>query len=134
MHCTFCRILEGRLPSWGVYEDENSVAFLDNGQVTRGHTLVVPRRHAEDIWALSEDEARAVMRSVHRVALLLREKLGLLSLNVTQANGRAAWQEVFHYQVHLIPRDGHDEFRPPWRSTSPSHEQLSDVQQQLLQQ
>ena len=93
--CTFCKILEGLLPSWRVYEDKDSIAFLDKGQVTRGHTLVVPRRHAEDIWALSEDEARAVMRSVHRVARLLREKLGLLGLNVTQANGRAAWQRSF---------------------------------------
>ena len=90
MECTFCRILEGSLPSWRVYEDENSVAFLDKSQVTRGHTLVVPRRHAEDIWALSEDEARDVMRSTHQVAILLREKLKPLGLNVTQANGRAA--------------------------------------------
>ena len=132
MDCTFCRLLKGLLPSWRVYEDETTVAFLDKGQVTRGHTLVVPRRHAEDIWALSEEEAQAVMRSVHRVARLLREKLGLLGLNVTQANGRAAWQEVFHYHVHLIPRYGDDGFIPPWRSTSPSAEQLSEVQQQLL--
>jgi histidine triad (HIT) family protein len=130
--CTFCRILEGALPSWRVYEDEDTVAFLDKGQVTRGHTLVVPRRHAEDIWALSEDEARAVMRSVHRVARLLRETLDPPGLNVTQANGRAAWQEVFHYHVHVIPRYGDDGFRPPWRSSSPSPDQLSEVQQQLL--
>jgi histidine triad (HIT) family protein len=133
VECTFCKILEGLVPSWRVYEDESSVAFLDKGQVTRGHTLVVPRRHAEDIWALSDDEACAVMRSVHRVSHLLRERLGLLGLNVTQANGRAAWQDVFHYHVHLIPRYGDDEFRPPWRSSSPSQAQLSDVQQQILQ-
>jgi histidine triad (HIT) family protein len=107
-------------------------AFLDKGQVTRGHTLIVPRRHAEDIWALTEDEADAVMRSVHRVARLLRERLDLLGLNITQANGRAAWQEAFHYHVHLIPRYGNDWFRPPWRSTSPTQERLSEVQQQLL--
>jgi histidine triad (HIT) family protein len=130
--CPFCKILQGVLPSWRVYEDENAVAFLDKGQVTRGHTLVVPRRHAEDIWSLSEDEADAIMRSVHRVACLLREKLGLLGLNVTQANGRAAWQEVFHYHVHLIPRYGNDGFRPPWRSTAPTPERLTEVQQQLL--
>jgi histidine triad (HIT) family protein len=116
-----------------VYEDENSVAFLDKGQVTRGHTLVVPRRHVEDIWALTEDEAHAVMRSVHRVARLLRERLSLLGLNVTQANGKAAWQDVFHYHVHLIPRYGDDGLRPPWQPTSPSQEQLSGVQRQLLQ-
>jgi histidine triad (HIT) family protein len=130
--CTFCRLLEGLLPSWRVYEDPSTVAFLDKGQVTRGHTLVVPRRHAEDIWALSEEEAQAVMQSVHRVARLLREKLGFLGLNITQANGRAAWQEVFHYHVHLIPRYGDDGFTPSWRSTSPSEEQLREVQQQLV--
>jgi histidine triad (HIT) family protein len=122
------------LPSWRVYEDESTVAFLDKAQVTRGHTLVVPREHAEDIWTLSEEEAQAVMRAVHRVARLLREKLGLAGLNITQANGRAAWQDVFHYHVHLIPRYGNDAFRPPWRSTSPSPEQLSEVQEQLRDQ
>jgi histidine triad (HIT) family protein len=130
--CTFCRLIEGLLPSWRVYEDESTLAFLDKGQTTRGHTLVVSRRHAEDIWAFSEDEVQAVMRSVHRVACLLREKLGLLGLNVTQANGRAAGQEVFHYHVHLIPRYGDDGFGPPWRSTSPSKEQLSEIQRQIL--
>src|SRR5438067_1746940 len=75
--CTFCKILEGSLPSWRVYEDEHTVAFLDKRHATRGHTLVVPRRHAADIWALSEAEAQAVMRSVHRVARLLRERLDL---------------------------------------------------------
>jgi len=132
MDCTFCRILEGALPSWRVYEDEHTVASLDKGQVTRGHTLVVPRRHAEDIWALSEDEARDVMRSVHRVARVLRDKLGPLGMNVTQANGRAAWQEVFHYHVHLIPRYGGDGFNPPWRSTRPSQEQMREVHERLL--
>lgn len=130
--CTFCRLLEGLLPSWRVYEDESTVAFLDIGQATRGHTLVVPRRHAEDIWALSEDDAVAVMQSVHRVARLLRQRLDLLGLNVTQANGSTAWQEIFHYHVHLIPRYGDDEYRPPWRSTSPSEEQLREVHQEIL--
>jgi histidine triad (HIT) family protein len=132
MECVFCRILDGSLPSWRVYEDESTVAFLDNGQVTRGHTLVVPRRHAEDLWALTEDEARDVMRSAHRVAIVLRDKLKPLGLNVTQANGKAAWQDVFHYHVHLIPRYGDDGFLPPWRANKPSPEQLSNVRQQLL--
>jgi len=106
--------------------------FSTRVRVTRGHTLVVPRRHAEDIWALSEDEVQAVMRSVHRVACLLREKLNLLGLNVTQANGRAAWQDVFHYHVHLIPRYGDDRFSPPWCSTSPSEKQLNEIRHQIL--
>jgi histidine triad (HIT) family protein len=132
MACTFCQILAGSLPSWQVYEDEHAVAFLDKRHATPGHTLVVPRRHAADIWELSEDEAQAVMRAVHRVARLLRERLDLRGLNVTQSNGAAAWQEVFHYHVHLIPRYGDDDFRPPWRSTAPSQQQLSEILRQIL--
>ena len=132
MDCNFCKLIEGLLPSWRVYQDESTFAFLDKGPVTRGHTLVVPRRHAEDIWGLSEDEIQAVMRSVHRVARLLRDKLSLLGLNVTQANGKAAWQEVFHYHVHLIPRYGDDGFSPSWHSTSPTSEQLNETQRRIL--
>jgi hypothetical protein len=71
--------------------------------------------------------------NAHRRPCAKTASMKSVGLNVTQANGRAAWQEVFHYHVHLIPRYGDDGFRPPWRSTSPSQEQLSDVQQQLLQ-
>lgn len=100
--CTFCSIVSGRAKAWRVYEDEISVAFLDIGQATVGHTLVVPRLHATDIWALTEDDAAAVMRSVHRVARLLRERLDAIQINLSQSNGRAAWQEVFHYHVHVV--------------------------------
>ena len=132
MDCVFCRIRDGALPAWRVYEDECAVAFLDKGQVTRGHTLVVPRRHAADVWALSEDEAAAVMRAVHRVARLLRERLDLRGLNITQSNGAAAWQDVFHYHVHLIPRYGDDQFRVPWRATNPSAEELTEIRREIL--
>jgi histidine triad (HIT) family protein len=132
MDCTFCRLLDGGLPSWPVYEDDVAVALLDIAQVTRGHTLVIPRRHAEDVWALSEDEAAAVMKSVHRVAGLLRVRLLPAGLNITQANGRAAWQEVFHYHVHLVPRYRDDGLAPPWRSTSPSPEFLTEVRAEIL--
>ena len=132
MDCVFCKILEGSLPSWRIYEDAHAVAFLDKGHATRGHTLVVPRRHAADIWELSEDQAQAVMRAVHRVAQLLRERLPLKGLNITQANGADAWQEVFHYHVHLIPRYGDDDFKPPWRPTNPSPQQCREIRQQIL--
>ncbi len=130
--CIFCSIATGQAQFWRVYEDEATVAFLDIGQATPGHTLVVPRRHARDIWSLSEDEAARVTRTVHRVAFLLRDRLAPLGLNVTQSNGRAAWQDVFHYHVHVVPRYGNDALVPPWRSTSPSAETLSATQRQIL--
>jgi histidine triad (HIT) family protein len=131
-NCIFCSVLAGRSQSWAVYEDDAAAAFLDIGQATPGHTLVVPRRHAQDIWSLSEDEAASIMRCVHRVALLLRERLAPLGMNVTQSNGRAAWQEVFHYHVHVVPRYGGDGLVPPWQSTSPSPETLSATQRRIL--
>jgi histidine triad (HIT) family protein len=129
--CTFCSIIDGTLPSWGVDDDDEAVAFLDIGQATPGHTLVVPRRHAPDLWSLSEDEAAALMRTVHRVAGRLRDTLRPLGLNVLQSNGAAAWQEVDHVHVHLVPRYGDDDLVPPWRSTTSSAEDLAAVQRRI---
>lgn len=130
--CIFCSIRDGTVRSWLVYEDEAAIAFLDIAPATPGHTLVVSRLHGEDLWALSEDEYAAVMRCVHRVAGLLRARLVPLGLNVMQSNGSAAWQDVFHYHVHLVPRYGDDGLVPPWRPTSLSEEQLTEIQRRIL--
>ena len=129
--CIFCSIIDGSTPSWGVYEDDFAVAFLDIGQATPGHTLVVPRKHSADIWSLSEDDAASVMRSVHRVATQLRATLEPLGMNVTQSNGSAAWQEVFHYHVHLVPRYSDDDLVPPWQPTRPSPDVLTAIQRRI---
>jgi histidine triad (HIT) family protein len=131
-HCIFCSIVEGRTRRWTVYEDEAAIAFLDAGQATPGHTLVVPRRHAADIWELSEDEAARTMRTVRRAAELLRDRLRPAGMNITQSNGAAAWQEVFHYHVHLVPRYGDDDLVPPWRSTSPTEAVLRETLERIV--
>lgn len=131
MGCIFCSIVAGAAPAWRVYEDGETVAFLDIRPATVGHALVVPRRHAADIWSISEDDAAAVARSVHRVAALLRERLRPRGLSVTQSNGAAAWQDVFHYHVHLVPRYGDDDLRPPWRPTRPTPEALAEVHRRI---
>jgi len=133
MDCIFCSIVEGAAPSWRIYEDELAVAFLDISQVTTGHTLVVPKRHSSDIWSVTEEDAAAIMRSVHRVAGQLRGALQPLGLNVTQSNGFAAWQEGFHYHVHLVPRYGDDGLEPPWRGTWPSQEELTEIHRRIMQ-
>jgi histidine triad (HIT) family protein len=130
--CIFCSIVARAAPAWRVREDEATVAFLDRGQATPGHTLVVPRRHAADLWALSADEAAEVMRAVHAVAHQLRLRLAPVGLNVTQSNGRAAWQDVFHYHVHLVPRYGNDQLTPPWKPTRPSPAELDAVLARIL--
>lgn len=102
--CTFCLIVAGESPAHPVYEDEQTLAFMDINPATDGHTLVVPRHHAADVWSLPEEEQVAVWRSVRRVAHAMREGLRPDGLNILQSNGAAALQTVFHYHVHLIPR------------------------------
>ena len=121
----FCRIVSGDAPAYVVAEDDRTIAFLDRGQATTGHTLVVPRAHASDIWEISEADAAAVMAMAKRVAHLIDDRLGADGLHLTQSNRSAGWQDVFHFHLHVIPRWSGDGLTPPWRPTQPSDEQLA---------
>lgn len=103
--CVFCRILAGRLEASVVAEDEHAVALMDISQINAGHVLVIPRRHAPQLDDLSGDEASNVFRLVHRVAVALpKSGFRCEGYRLSQANGAAAGQEVFHVHVHLVPR------------------------------
>ncbi|MFE9609911.1 HIT family protein [Streptomyces sp. NPDC006012] len=112
--CVFCDIVAGRLHAEILHEDERTVAFLDNTAVMEGHTLVIPKRHAVDIWAISEDDAAAVMRMAHRMAGVLQAALEPHGMTLFQANRPAGWQDVFHLHVHLVPRRNSDHLHRPW--------------------
>jgi histidine triad (HIT) family protein len=102
--CIFCKIVAGLAPAQRVHEDELTVTFMDLFPASRGHLLIVPRRHFSDI--LSADEAslvRAIANS-RRIALALQRALAPDGIGVHQLNGAAAGQTVFHYHMHLIPR------------------------------
>ncbi len=104
MDCIFCKIVAGEVPCHLVYEDEQTLAFLDIAPAARGHTLVIPRVHAADLSAISAVSLTATAQAAQLVARRLQERLGADGLNVQQNNGAAAGQEVFHYHVHLLPR------------------------------
>jgi histidine triad (HIT) family protein len=123
--CIFCQIVAGEAPAYIVAQDARTLAFLDRGQATEGHTLVVPRAHARDIWDVSDEDVAAVSVMTKRVAVLLDERLSPGGLNVTQSNRDAGWQDVFHFHVHVIPRWSDDGLVPPWRATHPSDEELA---------
>jgi len=114
--CVFCAIVEGRAPAEVVYQDDATMAFMDINPATTGHVLVIPRRHIRDLLEIDEDSAAAVMRSVVRVARAMREAVQPDGLNLVQASGRAAFQSVFHFHMHVIPRWRDDGLKPPWRS------------------
>ncbi len=112
--CIFCKIVAGELPASIVDEDELTVSFMDINPATRGHALVVPRRHARDLLSIDRDDLGAVAATAARLARRMPERLGAAGVNLLNSCGAAAWQTVFHFHVHVIPRYEGDPLRLPW--------------------
>lgn len=102
--CIFCRIVRGEAPAAKVYEDEHTLALMDIFPVTDGHTLVITKEHAENVFEASSTALQAVAATAKRVAHALKDTLSPEGLMVFQLNGAAAGQTVFHYHMHLMPR------------------------------
>lgn len=102
--CIFCRIVAGTLPCHRVYEDELTLAFMDIFPVADGHTLVITKQHAANLFEAEEAALTAVMAASRRIAHAIRTALAPDGLMVFQLNGAAAMQTVFHYHMHLLPR------------------------------
>jgi histidine triad (HIT) family protein len=112
--CIFCKILAGDLPARIVDEDERTIAFMDIAPATRGHALVIPRVHSIDLLGVEREDLSAVALAAQRLAARMKERLGADGVNLLNACGRAAWQTVFHFHVHVIPRYDGDPVRLPW--------------------
>lgn len=113
--CIFCKIVNGDIPSAKVYENEHVLAFMDISQVTKGHTLVIPKVHKENIFELSPEIARKLYESVPAIASALKKEFNPQGLNTLNNNGAFADQSVFHFHLHLIPRyDESDGFKAKW--------------------
>ena len=112
--CLFCRIAAGELPAMIVDEDERTISFMDIQPASRGHALVIPRAHAADVHAIDPDDLRAVVVAAQRLAARARDVLGADGVNLLNSSGAAAWQTVFHFHMHVIPRYEGDPLRLPW--------------------
>ena len=102
--CIFCRIAAGEIPARVVAQDELTITFLDIAPATRGHCLVIPRAHAADVLDIAPDQLGACARAAQRAAKRIIEKLGAAGVNLIQSSRPAAWQTVFHFHIHVIPR------------------------------
>jgi len=129
--CLFCKIVAGELPSQRVYEDELTVAFMDINPATRGHLLVVPRAHSADLLEVGLVDLAATVGTAQRLAALVRQRLGASGVNLLNCCGAAAWQTVFHFHVHVIPRYTDDPLRLPWTPQAGDPEQIVAVAEQL---
>jgi histidine triad (HIT) family protein len=123
-NCIFCRIVAKEIPAAVVYEDEHTLAFMDAGQVNPGHVLIAAKGHAENIYELNDAQASALLRAAARVARAIRDVHQPQGLSVYQANGKAAWQSVFHYHMHLVPRHENDGMALTWPAKNPPREKL----------
>ena len=111
MECIFCQIMAGQIPCDRVYADDQVLAFLDIAPITRGHTLVVPKRHWTDLASAPVETAAAMMAAVKKIAPAVLETTGATAFNVGINNGAAAGQIVMHVHFHLIPRRADDGLR-----------------------
>ncbi|WP_214700494.1 MULTISPECIES: HIT family protein [unclassified Exiguobacterium] len=113
--CIFCKIAQQEIPSYRVYEDEAVVAFLDLSQVTKGHTLVIPKHHTKNIYELPEDVAADVFKRIPTIANAIQRETGAIGMNVLSNAEEIAGQTVYHFHIHLIPRFGHEDgFGAKW--------------------
>ncbi|MFD1850008.1 HIT family protein [Oceanobacillus bengalensis] len=115
--CIFCKIIAGDIPSAKVYEDEKVYAFLDISQVTKGHTLVIPKQHTKNIFETPPEVAKELFERIPTIANAIKNTYKPLGMNLLNNNGEAAEQSVFHLHIHLIPRYGDgDGYTPNWKT------------------
>ena len=129
--CIFCKIVAGELPARIVDEDERTIAFMDIAPATRGHALVIPRVHAEDLLSVSQEDLEATARAAQRLAGRAKERLGADGVNLLNSCGAAAWQTVFHFHIHVIPRYVDDPLRLPWVPSPGDPAQIDAAAQEL---
>ena len=129
--CLFCKIIAGELPSQKVAEDQRTVSFMDINPATRGHALVVPRNHVANLLEIDSEDLAAVALAAKRLAARATERLGADGVNLLNACGSTAWQTVFHFHMHVIPRYHDDPLRLPWVPAPGDADEIAAAAQQL---
>jgi histidine triad (HIT) family protein len=129
--CIFCAIVSRDAPAQIVDEDERTLSFMDINPATDGHALVIPKRHADNIHDIDPDDVAAVMRAAQRLADRIRTSLEPAGINLIQANGRAAFQTVFHFHLHVVPRYAGDAIKMPWIPTPGDAGKIAELADRL---
>lgn len=129
--CIFCKIVAGELPASIVAEDERTISFMDINPATRGHALVIPRAHASDLLEVDADDLAAVAAAAQELARRAKDTLGAAGVNLINSCGAHAWQTVFHFHVHVIPRYAGDPLRLPWTPTPGDQGEIAATAEEL---
>jgi len=129
--CIFCKIVAGELPAEKLDEDERTVSFMDLNPWTRGHALVIPRNHSTNLYEIDDDDLRHSAVAARRLAKRIKDRLGCDGINLLNAAEPAAWQTVFHFHLHVIPRYEDDSLEVPTRPQEASAEDLAGVAREI---
>jgi histidine triad (HIT) family protein len=129
--CIFCAIAAGEAPAFVVDSDERTISFMDINPATRGHLLVIPRAHSKDLLDVPEEDLAACVATAKRLAARVSERLHADGVNLLNACGSMAWQTVFHFHVHVIPRYRDDPLRLPWKPAPGDMAAIESTAQEL---
>ena len=131
--CLFCGIVAGDVPAQIVDSDEHTVAFMDINPATRGHALVVPRNHSTDLMEISDEDLSNTMVAAKRLAQRMRDVLEPAGFNILNSCGSAAWQTIYHFHIHVIPRYEDDPLKLPWVPGPGDEEKIAAVAAEVRQ-
>ncbi len=131
--CIFCKIASGEIPSKALYEDDDFKVILDLGPAAKGHALILPKEHADNLYELSDATASKVLVLAKKMATKMTEKLHCDGFNLVQNNGEVAGQTVMHFHMHLIPRYADDGQRIAWVPGAPTQEELEATKKQITE-
>ena len=129
--CIFCKIVAGEIPATRIAEDERTITFMDINPATRGHVLVIPRVHSKDLHEIEPEDLAAVAKAAQKVAATMPERLEADGVNLLNSCGHAAWQTVFHFHMHVIPRYAGDPLRLPWKPAPGDQDDVAAAAAQL---
>jgi histidine triad (HIT) family protein len=125
--CLFCGIVAGDVPGQIVDSDEHTVAFMDINPATKGHALVVPREHSADLMEISDEDLARTMDAARRLARRMDEVLEPDGFNILNSCRPAAWQTVFHFHIHVVPRYDDDPLELPWVPSEGDADEIAAV-------
>ena len=131
--CIFCKIAAGEIPSRKIYEDSDLIAIMDLNPTSKGHSLIIPKEHCTNIYDIDEDIAAKVMKTAKKLATKMTVALTCDGFNLLQNNGETAGQTMFHFHMHLIPRNKDaDNNMLKFTSVSFSDEEMDSIRDQII--
>ncbi len=133
MECIFCAIVDGKIPSAKVYENDHVFAFMDIAPANPGHLLIIPKQHYRNIFDMPVDVGSKIMEAAVLLANAIKDTLKPDGLNLFQSNEPAAFQTVYHFHLHLIPRWEKDPLRLPWKPSEGNIEEINNIAVKIQQ-